>query len=151
MQLIFSPSVFKIFFLSLVLKTVVSMCPSVIFFIFLGMGFVELPGAMGLQFSSSFQCFQQLYLHIIFSLPPLLWRRHLHMCSAVWNVLAAQGCTAFWFLFSMCLISHALLFWFLRAWNLPVSFHPFFWGNIFDQNYHSPFNLLLMQRRKLNA
>ena len=46
MKLIFS-SVFKIFFLSLVLKNVASLCPSVIFFIFLVMGFVELPGSMG--------------------------------------------------------------------------------------------------------
>ena len=37
----------------------------------------------------------------------------------------------------------------LQVWNLPVT-HPFFWGNIFDQN-HSPFNLLLLQRRKLNS
>ena len=57
MQLIFSPSVFKIFFLSLVLKNVASMCPRVIFFIFLVMGFVELPGSMALQVSSIFQCF----------------------------------------------------------------------------------------------
>lgn len=153
MKLIFS-SVFKIFFLSLVLKNVASLCPSVIFFIFLVMGFVELLGSMGLQFSSNFQGFQPLYLHTIFSLPPLLWRHQLHVHLAVWNVLTAQGCTIFSFflffefLFSMCFISHTLLFWLLQAWNLLVN-TSILWGNIFDQNCHSPFNLLLLQRRKL--
>ena len=156
MKLIFS-SVFKIFFLSLVLKNVASLCPSVIFFIFLVMGFVELPGSMGLQFSSNFQGFQPLYLHTIFSLPSLLWSYQLHMHLAVWSVLTAQGRTILSFFLFFFWVSFLYVFHFthtplLVATSLKLtSYTSILWGNIFDQNCHSPFNLLLLQRRKLNS
>ena len=150
MQLIFSPSVFKIFFLSLVLKNVASMCPRVIFFIFLVMGFVELPGSMALQVSSIFQCF---YIFTQFSPFLLSFGDTNYTCIWLSEMFSQLRDALFFFFFSFFSLwvsfhihsSSGLL----QVWNLPVT-HPFFWGNIFDQN-HSPFNLLLLQRRKLNS
>ena len=156
MKLIFS-SVFKIFFLSLVLKNVASLCPSVIFFIFLVMGFVELPGSMGSQFSSNFQGFQPLYLHTIFSLPSLLWRYQLHVHLAVWSVLTAQGCTILSFFLFFFWVSFLSVFHFAHIPLLVdtslklTSYTSILWGNIFDQNCYSPFNLLILQSKKLNS
>ena len=119
MQLIFSPSVFKIFFLSLVLKTVVSMCPCVIFFVFLGMGFVELPGSMALQFSSSFQCF---YIFTQFSPFLLSFGDANYTCIWLSEMFSQLRDALFFFffefLFSMRFISHTLLFWFATSLKL---------------------------------